>query len=402
LGTVVISNGGLSNTGTLTVSVGTFTYSLGAFSNTGTLNVDTDISFPSGAITNAGTINVGIGKTLAVTGNLTNNGNLTANGTLTVSADTANTGTLTLNGASTLTGAVNNDETLVVNVDTSFGAAVTNTGGTITVADTKTLTVTGGITNAAGNGEISGEGTVIISAVGLTNNGTLTVGATVNINGGDLLNNNTDSALTVAQGGTIALGGSAGNITNTKTIIIAGTLSSANSGATNTTSGLINVTSGNLTTAVGVTVSGEAITATGENSTVSINGNALVGTAAFQLGANGSFSYDGADYTLGGAVSVNSSYTLPVSFLLAATGVLTIANDVTLDIGSNSISGAEGSQIVIPEVGGGGINPGEITINTSNFYDTTKTQDTSIDAAATYVWDLDADGSSGAGWLEQS
>jgi hypothetical protein len=143
INTTLTVGGGVTNSGTMEFTGATAVF-LGTFDVEGTVIVDpSNLSFQNLTIGSAGSFQNGAGDTIAVSGNLINNGNLSGDGNLTVTGTVSGTGPLTV-GAS------------------SGGAATLTVAGlnqpSVTVDTTGTLVINGGSSNSTNSLTILGNG----------------------------------------------------------------------------------------------------------------------------------------------------------------------------------------------------------------------------------------------------
>jgi autotransporter-associated beta strand protein len=385
-----------AGTGTLTLS-GANTYTGGTNIDGGTLQVAaTETAGTSGPLGKSGTISFGGGTLQYSASNTfdyssrfstatnqayridTNSQNVTFASALTSSGGSLTklgSGTLTLSGANTYSGAttissgtlslgnggttgslstssaitdnanltINRSNAVVQGTDFS-GNAITGTGSfTQAGSGTTTLnaanTYSGGTTVSAGTLQLSGSGTL-----GSTS-GTLTVnGGTLNLNGTNQgVGNLTGSGGTIVSNAagtvTLTIGNSNGTGGNYSGVIANGTGTVA---LTKTGSGTITLSGANTYTGA-TSVSG---------GTLLVNGSLASGSA---VSVTNSGTVLGGTGTIGGAVTVGSGANLLGGTGSAASGTLTLANNLTLNSGSiiELALGASGAHSTLARTGTG-------------------------------------------------
>jgi filamentous hemagglutinin len=353
LGTLEITAGGISNDGTLTLDVATLTYTDGALDNNGTLTVGTDVIVPTGSgVTNSGTITVVNGFTLEVT-------------------DTGFTqdGDGAISGAGTL--------------------EITDDGLTVDVGTTLNLNVA----------------TLIITAGGIINNGTLTIDVANPTIVAGLVNNKgilyVNNDLSVPAGLTSnALAGGL-TVAANKTLNVTGVF--ANTAGTTSIAGTLVLPVAAHTNAGTITVSGSGVLTAGTKfigaGTIAVVGSAAkvtdgtflvgdLGSAIFKPAAGGTFTYGTASYNVAGPVTLAANGSGVATFTLVANGELTI--NATLALAANQVTGTLGAKIII--------GTGSITTTASNYYPLTNGAALTPPTTGTYNWDDDADGANNSGW----
>ena len=378
IGSVITGSTGLEKTdlGTL-ILTGASTYTGGTTITQGILQIGkggTTGAILGDVVNNAALVfnrsdDFGFDGDISGTGTLTKQGagTLTLTGTnafsggLTVKAGTVKVAAASALGSAGLT--LEGDGALQASESFSYGGAVTLTpvaglgGGTFTVDDTKTLTLTGAI---GGTGALYKQGTGTLSIAGNTYSGATYVGAgKLDISGGSSLSNT--ARLTVSTGATLTLkdanetvgslaGG--GDVALGAYCLIAGgdgtssSFSGAFSGAgclTKTGEGTLTLT-GTSNHSGGTTISG---------GTVQVSAAAALGSGPLALEGGGtlqasdSFTFANAVSLTpaagvgGGTFEVDDSKTLTLSGAITGSGALAKTGTGTLVLsGTNSASGA--------------------------------------------------------------
>jgi hypothetical protein len=341
------------NTGTLIIASSLYSTPNG-FVNNGTLTLATsnglDFASASKNIINNGILNVsGTGTAVTLTGGTFTNPadkeiNVTDGGTITIiTAPLTNAGTINVDGGSFTngTGPLNNSGTINVadgigNVD--FAGGLTNSG---------TLSVAGDSTPATGTISIAGP---------LANTGTIAINKTVS----DITDITNSGNLTVGADGTVVITGAFVNTAATsKNVIVSGALT-APGGTFNNTDSKVTVAGGTLTFGTAPVTAAQVgtieVKEVGQLVEVSTT---IVGTGGFELGANGVFTYayisSAAVYTVAGAVTLNSAFSMPTSTELKvlASGILTIGASGALTVANSTpgVTGALNAQLNILSTG---------------------------------------------------
>jgi fibronectin-binding autotransporter adhesin len=250
----------------------------------------------------------------------------------------AGSGTLILIGSNTYKGAMTVSAGILNIQD---GAALGSTANGTTVSSGATLQLQGGITVGAEALSLSGTG-----ATGQN-------GALVNVSG----TNSYGGLLTLAAATTISSDSGTLNLKNTGTITGATfglTLTGAGNG---TVSSIIGTTTGTLTkNGTGTWTLSGTNTYTGATTvnagTLLVNGNNSAATGAISV--NGGGTTLGGTGTIGGAVTVGSGAILLGGTGSGASGTLTLANNLTLNLGSiiELALGASGAHSTLARTGG--------------------------------------------------
>ena len=207
---------GGSGGGTLGVDDGVTFDNIGDFVNDGTTNIGEGSTLSAETITNNGTINVGANATLHGTGNTTNNNgatNVADGGTV------SDAGAINNNATGTYTFAASG----TINADTDNSGETLENAGTIVSTDGGSSVITLGdgdsdVVNNLATGVITvgDSDTFIGTAVTLTNDGDINIGAASTLSVETLTNTLT---LDLEDGGTLT---TTGTTTNTGTITLAG------------------------------------------------------------------------------------------------------------------------------------------------------------------------------------
>ncbi|MDO5622784.1 MAG: hypothetical protein Q4G24_15120 [Paracoccus sp. (in: a-proteobacteria)] len=362
----------LNNSGALTIDRDETLSAAHSASNSGTLEIAGTLA---GAMTNAasGVVDLADG---AITGAVTNAGDLSGSGTL---ASLTNTGTADLIGtvtgdmtnraAATLTGTIGGQVTnsgVLAGVG-SFGSIANETNGTADLAGTVhgaldnagTLTTTGDLNVASlmnsGTAEIATR-TTLQAISGATNDGTMSIAGT--LQGtltntadaiADLAGGSVDGALT--NSGTLSGNGSiTGNVNNSGTATLAGTISGdmTNSG-TLTTSGLLDLETLMNSGRTEIVAGGSINTTSGADNSGTLT---LAGTLEGDIANTGNYTQSGTltgDLTssagtaalagvVGGDVTVTGG-TLTVADGLNIAGALDIGVDLSVASGNTITTG---------------------------------------------------------------
>ena len=312
----------------------------------------------TGANTYTGTTTINSGSTLQIgsagtTGSLASsqiidNGTLIFNRTdsaLTISSALSGAGTVTQNGAggkTTLTGT--NSATGAYNVlagtlvlagtNTAAGTITINSGNTLQIGDGTTdgslgtgIISNSGILSYRNNGSlilsqnISGLGTLVVGASGVSNTGTLIITGAAVISGGITIN----SGATLQLGNGVAAGSLSGTTTNNGTLVYNRTGSSTWSQAISGASGNLTVNAGYLTLSGTNTYGGTTTIASG---------------ATLQLGTATTGTLGTGPVVDNGILNINHTNALTISNLISGTGsVAQRGTGTTTLTGNNTFSG---------------------------------------------------------------
>jgi autotransporter-associated beta strand protein len=351
-GGTLIVNGVISNTNNVTLSLagggiiqlgGANTYTGGTTLTAGTLNINNASALGTGTFTIAGGSNAIIDNTTAGAITLSTNNAQIWNGDFTFTGTQSlnlGTGAVTLGASRAVT--VNANNLTVGGVISGSGFGLTKAGaGTLTLGGANTYS--GGTTVSAGTLQLSGSGTL-----GSTNGGLTVNGGTLNLNG-----TNQGVGNLTGSGGTILNNATGTNVTLT--------IGNSNGTGGNYSGVIANRTSGTGTVALTKTGTG-TITLSGTNTytgattvnagTLLVNGNNSAATGAVSV--NGGGTTLGGTGTIGGAVTVGSGAILLGGTGSGASGTLTLANNLTLNLGSiiELALGASGAHSTLARTGG--------------------------------------------------
>ena len=256
-----------------------------------------------GNLANNGTIYNADSATLKVTGDVTNIGNITNDGSIEVTGGVTNTGTIALQkGTTTITGAVDNDDRIEV------------TGGSVTIGIDGTAADTTSVDNS-GSIVIGGEGT----QASMTVNGSL---------------KNTNGTITIDEDGSLKVNG---NLDNTNGSITIGTASVKDNPDTPENEAVA-ATTGSLTVTGSLTHSGSKDKlVVNEESSLSVGGN--LNATAMELKFGG-------DVTVGGTATVDRlTIADTATFIAKEADIGTLTNDGALTVGTLKVD-AEGNAIL--------------------------------------------------------
>ena len=337
--------------GMLTMNGTNDTLTAGSVSNNGTITLagPGQPGFPAETLTSKGDFDnnssgivavTGFGNTLNVDGSLNNAGTLTMGGT----GDILTAGSVTNNGTITLT--VTATETL-----TSKGDFDNNSTGSVTLSGTSNTLNIGGNLNNAGSltlqSSFGGSGSVVNVTGALNNTGTLIFD----------LNQDTLTAGSVTNNGTITLEGTPGTLTSKGnfdnnsggSVTLFSTGSTLNVGANLNNAGSLTLSTAGILTGVSIVnvtgalnnESGAALTMASMNDTltagsVSNNGTITLDGTSETLSSKGDFGNNaGGSVTLSGIAGGNTN-TLNVGANLKNAGSLTLSGSLS----TVSVSGA--------------------------------------------------------------
>ncbi|MFP3091002.1 hypothetical protein LQZ21_11825 [Treponema sp. TIM-1] len=216
---------GLTNSGTITLATGETLAVTGAIGNSGTINATGGTVTGSGLITNDGTINAGtitgsagitntaygdivVGTLTITTAAITNSGDITVNGASTGAVGLTNnpSGVITVTAATpgslAITGAITNDGTINANGVVSSSASITNNGILNVNAAVTSATV---LNNNPGATITVGPTTGVLTATagGIANQGTITVNGTVDADGSSGNIVHTGDGITIVNPGAV-------------------------------------------------------------------------------------------------------------------------------------------------------------------------------------------------------
>ena len=313
------------------ILAGAGTYSGGTSVNAGTLEIQN-----GGALgTAAGGTTVASGATLAVSGNISSNQNLTING----QGANSNGAVRNLSGNNTLSGTVALGSAAYIGVDSA--ATLTTTG---VISGTNSLTKTGNgtlVMNGSANNTYVGTtnvaaGTLEIRQAGQLGTGVATVsdGATLRVNG---------NGLSIAQNVTLTGSG------------VGGLGALQGSGGSDTWAGNLTMI-GN--TSIGV-ASGSTLTASGTIANTANTSYNLTKTDAGTLAVSGANTYAGTTTVSNGTLSVNSNAPVSNNGALGSSGT-------TVQIGDANTAAAYNLGLVIGNATGGVSVDRPISVNNFN------------------------------------
>lgn len=325
-----------------------------------------------GAVTNVGDF-TGTGRTVGLL--LNNGGTLTFDGVFAADGGITNAGVLTQSAASVLTGDITNSAAGVANVDGRIVGSLSNagdlalsgdvtgdlgnTGGGVLTVDGDVL-VDGTVTNAATFTIASGSlGTTGTDPLLLSQTGTFTLanGTSIDMNGGEFVNDGTLTSTgaiigELVQNGTAAIEGVVqGDVTTAAASVTTVTgdltfVALSNAGTIDLTTGTTTVSAasnaGTMTIANAATLTGQAVLQSGTNSALVIAGLAnsdvtargalaVTGRVAGDLNTQGTADLAG---TIGGLLTnsgtADVTADLDVTGAVATSGTLMIGNGTTL------------------------------------------------------------------------
>ena len=358
-GTILTDNGSISGNGDLVksgpgamVANGALTMNGGVQVNGGTLTVS------NGANSYTGATSIATGSTLALTGNgtIATSSGVNTNGTLDIAGTSAGASIKSLSG----NGAVNlgNQDLTLTNASGDFGGAIGGTGGVNVTGGTQTLsgnnTYTGGTSVTNGGVRINSAQSLGDANGGLTlNNGTVqTAGTFTSARNTTLAGNGafaTDAGTTFTNTGAIAGSGTLSK-DGSGTMVVDGVAS--HNGGTVVNGGVLALNGDNTYTG-GNTVNGGAVLAVSRDSNlgnaangVALNGGTLQAGDSFNSARNvtlangGHLAVDaGKTLTLGGTVSGNGSLSKDGAGTAVLNGVVSHAGDVVVNNGVLALNG---------------------------------------------------------------
>ena len=399
-GTLSIYNANAIGTGTLVIAGGTLNNTSGAAITLATNNAQSwngNFAFAGTNDLNLGTGAVSITAVRAVT---VNSGNLTVGGVISGAGglNKLGSGTMVLAGASTYSGATTlSAGTLNLDNANAIGTGTLSINGTGTINNTSGAAITLATNNAqnwnsnftfAGTNDLNlGTGAVImnasrtvtISAGNLTVGGAIagtSFGLTKNGSGALILSgNNTYTGATTINAGTLEIGNTgrlgggnySANIANSGTFIYSGTSNQTLSGIISSTGALTQNGSGTLILAGNNTYTGATTINAGNISINSIS--ALGSTSGVNLANATALLYTGGDATLDRNITVTSG---TGTIRNTGAGLLTLSGSLvkngttlTFDTGSFNVSGViSGSSANSDLV----VDGASVTLNTANIY----------------------------------
>jgi len=323
-----------------TFTIASLTFNGGATGANLNVNAGIVLTMTGNVVMNAPTTG-GITSTFALGSGTINATNITINGNAGGGAHTCilsvSTGTITTTGSITLAGTAANARLI------STGASMINiggnltTGGTLTTSGTGTINFNGGAAQTMGAYATYNNVTINNTAGGVSPDGNLTVGRTLDVNNGTFTVQT--GTVTIAAAGTLNVGSSgivnvAGtNLTVNGMTSISGTIDQTNAGGNAVFVGLVTVNNGGTW----LDTAGESVIFRGG---ITNNGSFTAGAGAYTFNTNNQAIGGSNPVTIPSAtvtgVTLTNNGTLTVSTALTGTGGLTNSAARTLNIGGTS------------------------------------------------------------------